>query len=534
MRPPCATVGVVWILLAAWLAAGAGLHAASGREAAAAALFAGPVPTFEITVAPDDADRLRHEPRSYVPAEVRVDGVRYTRVGIHLKGAAGSFRDFDDRPALTLNFDKFVKGQRCSGLEKLHLNNSAQDDSLTSEFLASRLHREAGVPTALSGHARVRLNGRDLGVYVLKEGYDAFFLRRQFPSGNPAPGNLYDGGFLQDVDARLERDTGKGPADHSDLRALRRAATTPVAKRGASLEQVLDVDRFLTCLAIQALTDDWDGYGRNRNNYRIYFDPVSGRAVFIPHGMDQLFADPGAPVNPDWQGLIARRVLEVPEFRDRYGRKLTNLLERQFTWQWMSNHLALVEAQLLPVLAGNSSEQHPSWSREFRKQSNRIAARIRNVRRQLGLPPDAALAAMQSAPMPPEPLTGWHPRPQQGAAILDERTEDGRRTLHLEARRRGTVASYRTSQVLPPGEYVLEGLARTKSLTVAPGMPGRGAGLRISGADRQQSLSGDTDWTPLHYEFELEDDAEVEFVLEIRADRGEAWFDLDALRLRRR
>jgi hypothetical protein len=44
------------------------------------------------------------------------DGLHtYTNVAIHLKGAMGSFRPLDDKPALTLNFDKFASGQRYHG-----------------------------------------------------------------------------------------------------------------------------------------------------------------------------------------------------------------------------------------------------------------------------------------------------------------------------------------------------------------------------------------------------------------------------------
>jgi hypothetical protein len=62
-------------------------------------------------------------------------------------------------------------------------------------------------------HARVSLNGRDPGLYVLKEGHDKRFLRRSF---DDPTGTYYDG-FCLDIDGGLERDEGKGPADGADL-----------------------------------------------------------------------------------------------------------------------------------------------------------------------------------------------------------------------------------------------------------------------------------------------------------------------------
>src|SRR5207253_9336101 len=123
---------------------------------------------------------LQRNDRAYVPATVREGDIVYTDVGIHLKGAAGSKRDLNDKPALTLNFDKFQDRQKFHGLDKIHLNNSVQDPSYMTELLCGELFRAAGVPAARTTHARVELNGRDLGLYVLKEGFTKTFLRRYF------------------------------------------------------------------------------------------------------------------------------------------------------------------------------------------------------------------------------------------------------------------------------------------------------------------------------------------------------------------
>lgn len=530
----------------AWLLAMAALQAAQPTNSATSPastpspasrdeqinlLFTGPVPTFDIRIETAYANRLRREPRTDVPATLRVGTRTLARIGVHLKGAAGSFRDFDDRPALTLDFDEFVPGQEFSGLAKLHLNNSVQDPSRLSESIASRMYLESGVPTARAAHAFVRLNGRDLGLYVMKEGYDGRFLHRHFPTQGRPLGNLYDGGFLRDIDEDLERDTGKGPEDRSDLRRLQSAATVPIARRIATLGAALDVERFITLLAIQSLTDDWDGYARNRNNYRVYFDPATGRAIFIPHGMDQLFTHSGIPIMPDWGGLIARQVMEVPEWRSRYDKRLRELVERQFNTAWMTSHVGAVEARVLPSLTARRPEELQEWTAESRRQSNRISARIRSVRRQLGLPADPDLPGVVVTVSKPRILDGWTPRSQQGVARL-ERVATPKQALHLVALQRGTAASFRTSRSLPAGSYRFHALARTAGVVSSDeGPPGRGVGIRISGASRETALLGNQDWTPVQFDFELDDDGDVEFVIEIRADRGEAWFDLSSLRL---
>ena len=232
----------------------------------------------------------------------------YRDVAIHLKGAAGSFRPIDDRPALTLNFDKFVKGQTFHGLQNF-LNNSVQDPTSLNEKICREMFAAAGVPVPRSDHAVVELNGRKLGIYMLTEGFNKQFLKRHFKNNK---GNLYDGGLLRDVDQDLALNSGDNPKDHSDLKALVEAASDPVSSnRWARLERVLDMDRFISMLAMEILQCHWDGYAMNKNNYRVYHDPDSNKMVFIPHGLDQMFgverASPSMSIRPPMQGLVAER-----------------------------------------------------------------------------------------------------------------------------------------------------------------------------------------------------------------------------------
>ena len=115
--------------------------------------------------------------RPSVRATVREGELVWTNVSLHLKGAAGSFRSVDDKPALTLNFDKFPDGQRFHGLQKISLNNSVQDASYVHEKICRDLFRAAGMPVPRTDYATVELNGRRLGLFVLVEGWNKQFLR---------------------------------------------------------------------------------------------------------------------------------------------------------------------------------------------------------------------------------------------------------------------------------------------------------------------------------------------------------------------
>jgi len=352
--------------------------AAAGPKAAADASYglfdSGKVLHLAIELGPKELDALRREPRKYVKATLREgDGAVYRDVGIHLKGAAGSFRVIDQKPSLTLNMDKFSRGQSFHGLDKFHLANSVQDPSYVAELICGELFRAAGVPASRVGHAVVTINGRRRGLYYLKEGYDKFFRKRHFGTSR---GNLYDGGFLRDLDQPLQLLSGKGDVkNQADLKALVAAARERnLEQRFAKLEQLLDLDRFLSYLALEVITWDWDGYPMNRNNYRVYHDPQRDKIVFIPSGMDQMFGQTvNTQVLPRFQGLVARALVETPPGRARYLARVAEVMRTVYRADALVRRLDELEARLRPVLA----ELDPGAGRAYPGHVNRLRQAIR-------------------------------------------------------------------------------------------------------------------------------------------------------------
>jgi hypothetical protein len=92
---------------------------------------------------------------------------------------------------------------------------------------------------------------------------------------------------------------------------------------------------------------------------------------------------------------------------------------------------------------------------------------------------------------------------------------------------------------LPAGQYVFEGRLRTAGvvpLETDTAKKGVGAGLRQSQKQpRKHSFTGDHDWQHADYEFTVPADTdEVVLLCELRAEKGEAWFDFGSLKLRRK
>jgi spore coat protein H len=357
--------------------------------------------TFAIQLTDENLNVLRTSPREYVRATVRANGRTYTNVGVHLKGVA-TFRPIDDQPSLTLNFSKFVSEQRFHGLRKIHLNNGKEDPTFLCEALSAEIFAQAGLPAARVTHARTRLNGRELGPYVVIEGFTPEFLARYFQDTR---GNLYDSGFRHDVTYPLERLSGKRPDNWKDLKQLSAAAEIrDLQERWSQLALCLDTNGFARYLAMQALIANWDGYAFYKNNYRIYHDPDSDRLHFIAHGMDQTFAKATFPLMPPrWDGLVARAFMETREGRALYQHQLGLLFTNYYHTEALVSRVDELARPLRPLFA----EQGPAAA----VAHDRLVAALRRRIEQRGVFLAEQLATTNWMQPPPVNLIQRRPVP---------------------------------------------------------------------------------------------------------------------------
>jgi spore coat protein H len=465
-------------------------------------------------------------------ATVREAGVVYTNVAVHLKGAAGSFRNVDEKPAMTLNFDKFAPGQSFHGLHKISLNNSVQDSTYLCEKIAREIFIAAGVPVPRATHAVVELNGQDLGLYVVLEGANKQFLKRYFDN---AKGNLYDGGFCRDIDSSLSVNCGENPKNHTGLRALR-AVVNEGSPGYARLEKVLDTDRFISMVAIEVILGHWDGYTLNRNNWRIFHDLDSNRMVFIPHGLDQLFGagrrfDPDGSITPQHlSGAVASAVLGTVEGRRKYRERVGQLYTNVFK---VDEILARVD-EVARGVSREVAESHPQIAKALLQRAGslkqRIVRRDDGLRRQLGVSSNPLEFTSDGVLR----LAGWKPSlVQSGDPKLTQKDDPtGKKILAINAGTGTSSSSWRARVVLDPGRYQFEGRVKLMGVTVDSADQRGGAGLRISKGAMPRKLAGTSEWKEYKYAFEVGDQtSEVELICELRATAGEAWFDAGSLKL---
>jgi hypothetical protein len=464
--------------------------------------------------------------RPEAEATVLEDGKEYPGVTVRLKGFS-SFQPISARPSFTLHFDKRVRNQSFHGLTKISLNNSAQDPTRLHEALSREVFAAAGVPVPRATFAMVTLNGRDLGLYVLTEGFDKRFLSRHFATTD---GNLYEGGLLQDITAGLERDTGKNSQSDEAVERLIRAAQEPdPQERFRALSSVLDLDRFLSMLAIETMLSHSDSYSMNRNNYRLYHDPATDKIVFMPHGMDRVLGRHRSGLDlsivPPRLGLVARALQTTAEGRRRYVDRVAALFDDVFRPDALCRRVRELDAAT--GLPSNADEM-----------CARIATRAAELKFQLAdrealakLPPTPAFDTAGRAP-----IAGWRPalKPGQLPVSLSLANRDDAEVLHLQTPESSRSTVLQTRFILPTGQYRISGrmaLAAGDDASTAAPLPVSLVRMSASRFAYERRLLGNGDIDVILRVADSMAPEEIELNVQVPAGMPDAWIDASTLTL---
>ncbi len=255
------------------------------------------VNTFSMQMSPADFDSLKSPNVGWDnEGEWRETRMSFTMagkvygpyvVGVHLKGAWGSWRDVYGKAAFKIKMDAFVAGQTLLGVSRITLNNMVQDPSYIHEALTYRLFRNLGIPAPRTGYANVSLNGINYGLHLNVETPNKQMLKRWGVSSK----HLYKGAvpyfpdFYRGSEWMFAVESGS-QADVSDLTNFLALQDSDGETWFNNMSNVLDMEALTVGWATEFFTGHWDGYVLNRNNYFINFDD-NGKVMMLPWGVDQ-------------------------------------------------------------------------------------------------------------------------------------------------------------------------------------------------------------------------------------------------------
>ncbi len=314
--------------------------------------------TFQDVLKPSRQFAPPEHPYTYVEASVSIDGVEFPKVGIRKKGFIGS--QSHNRPSLKIKLNEFDKKGEIDGLTNLTFNNNQQDMMQISQFMGYALFNAVGSPAPLCAYAQVTVNGNNLGVYSHVESFRNPLLKRAF--GNDK-GTLFEGtvvDFHKEWDMSFEHKRGKEKRGRKHIRALIDVlAEDHVTEQ--EIGELVDLDDFYRFWAIEGLLGFWDGYSGNNNNFFVYLNPDTDKFHFLPWGADSLFSNfdmqkrgrnARMPLSVKTQGLIAYKLYQLDEGKERYAETIRNILDEHWNEDQMLAEVdriaTLVKPHMIP------------------------------------------------------------------------------------------------------------------------------------------------------------------------------------------
>lgn len=263
---------------------------------------AGRVHTLEIFHEDWEGFLAGADQEEYSPCDLVIDGEKFSRVGIRVKGnnSRRLVSDYGlERYSLKLEFDHYTSGS-CHGLDKFSLDAAFQDNSYLKNFLAYDMMAFMEVPSPLCSYVWVRVNGQDWGLFLAVEEPEEAFARRNFGSDH---GQLYKPDYrsLNDENADVAlRYTTDDPADYdnifrnakfpvSDADKARLIRALKILDSGQNLEQAVNIDEVVRYFVVQVFVVNLDGYlGRTGHNYFLYEE--NGVLQMLPWDYNLAFA----------------------------------------------------------------------------------------------------------------------------------------------------------------------------------------------------------------------------------------------------
>lgn len=309
------------------------------------------------------------EENTYYQADLEWRGIRVRSVAIRSRGHASRN---PTKPALRIDFGRYVAGQRFLGLESLMLDNLWQDATLVRESVTMALFTKLGQPAPREAYTRLFINDVYQGLYTTVEAIDADFLSREF---GDAGGYVFEyqwqspfaGEFLgQSLDpykARFKPESHELEDDtslYSPLYDLFLEVNKPASPTWRdSVERYLDVPGFLTHVGIETFVSELDGLLGfwAMNNFYVYRPTGSTRHSFLPWDRDSSFQaiDSSVMLRAD-ENVLFRRLLEYPDLRTFYLQVLETCAGVASENGWLE-HEVVTRADLIRAAAYTDSRK---------------------------------------------------------------------------------------------------------------------------------------------------------------------------------
>jgi len=259
----------------------------------------------------------------------------------------------------------FYKPKTWKGAKELHLNAEYKDHSFMRNKLSFDFFSNIGVMTPSAEYVFLVLNGKDEGVYLQLESVDEYYFKKR---GIPVKSIFYaidgDANFslISEYDDAPKKSLEMGyeikyGPDEECLFLQEFIFKANTLLRGEFEQEIgkyINVEKYLLWLAGVVCTQNFDGFVQN---YALCRNGEAGVFEILPWDYDGTWGRDvhGEILDYDYVRIngfntLSARMLDVPSFRKLYYKNLLQILNNQFTLDFMEPKIQGMHSLLRPFV----------------------------------------------------------------------------------------------------------------------------------------------------------------------------------------
>jgi spore coat protein H len=318
------------------------------------------IETLQLYIHPNNLRELKSDIwcEDPVPAQLKISGKKL-EVDVNYRGS--HIRNYKKKSYEI----SYFKPNMFRGSKIIHLNAEYRDPSILRNKLSFDFFAEIGNLAPYSRHVFLKLNGKSEGIYLEIESVDEHFIyRRKLPQGSIFYAVDGDANFslMSDLDKEVkksltlgyERKYGSDKEDSFLQELIYKINTIPRAEFEKEIPKYLNVDQYLRWMAGVILTQNYDGFV---HNYSLYRNSLTGQFEIIPWDYDATW---GRDVNGkimeenyvpiEGYNTLTARLMDVDHFRNKYKELICEIMENQFTTEFMQPKIEKMHQLLRPYV----------------------------------------------------------------------------------------------------------------------------------------------------------------------------------------
>jgi spore coat protein H len=320
----------------------------------------GSLPKYQLYIHPMDLLDLKKDIwcDDPVPAKLTIDK---KKLEIDLSYRGSHIRKFKKKSYHI----RFYKPSIFRNAKELHFNAEYKDPSLIRNKLSLDFFSEIGLLSPRSKHIFLNLNGKNEGVYLELESVDQYFLSsRNLPQGAIFYAVDGDANFsiMSDLDKEVkksldlgyEKKCGTEEDEYFLEEMIYNINTISRAEFAKEIEKYMNIDKYLRWLAGVVLMQNYDGFV---HNYALYRNGETGQFEIIPWDYDATWGRDvnGKYMNEEYVRIegyntLTARILDVAFFRKKYKNLLDEIMDQQFTQEYMQPKIEQLATMIRPYV----------------------------------------------------------------------------------------------------------------------------------------------------------------------------------------